>query len=1079
MATILIADDRPTDRELLVTLLGYRGHQMLEAGDGEAALAAVRKHRPSLVISDVMMPRMDGYELVRRIRDDPTIAGTPILFYSATYLPHELEALADSCGVRVLTKPSEPEAILAAVDLALEDRGDALRATGPGFQEEHLRLLTDKLVETQEELLLAIQGSNTAIWDWDTIRNVATFSPQWKSMLGYGTREIDASLTAWIDRVHAADRDCVVAAIEKCREGRAPSYEVEHRLRHKDGSYRWVLARGVARHDSQGRVTRLAGAHMDITRLKDAEAEALERARHAAFVADVAVAATEAGSTPEMLTQCADAIVRHLDAAFARIWTVSATEPVLILRASAGLYTHLDGAHARVPIGSLKIGRIAAARQPHLTNDIRGDSSVDQAWAAREGLVSFAGYPLVVSGRLEGVLALFARRPLSASTLEALASVARTIALGIERRQVDESRARFAAILEATPDFVTIGQPEGSPVFINRAARTALGIGADEHVDALYAFRKPDFQHFFETTVLPHATAHVSWTGETEYVARDGHVTPVSQVSIVHHDAQGRPQFVSTIARDISAEKLAQSRLLEATDALREAEGRMRFALDAAHVGVWEANLTTGAAYWSTTCEVMHGLQPGTFGRTLEAFIARIHSADRETVTQAIDQAIQKHTETEFEYRTVWPDRTEHWIHSTGRIVFDDHGAPVRAAGVAFDVTARRSLEEQLRQSQKMEGIGQLAGGIAHDFNNLLTVILGYSRLLLDTCGHGDPRRRDLEEIHKAGEQAGHLTQQLLAFSRKQIVQPVVLNLNELVADVTRLLGRVIGEHITLAVHLEPGPATIKADPGQIKQILVNLASNARDAMGKGGTLTVSTANVDLDEAFARVHLALTPGAYVALTVSDSGTGMDEATKTRIFEPFFTTKPVGKGTGMGLATVFGIVKQSGGSIWVYSEPGRGTSFKIYLPRVREGPAETLAAATDPIAPKGIETILVAEDDTAVRVWVEAVLKAQGYTVLAAANPEDALAVAADRPAALLLSDVVMPGFSGWELYERVRKLRPGIRALFMSGFADDATLQRAVLDTDTPFLQKPFTGTELARKVRDVLDRPLRGQDDA
>src|SRR5579864_931844 len=654
MATILIADDRPTDRELLVTLLRYRGHRLLEAGDGESALAAVRQHRPDLVISDVMMPRMDGYELVRQIRDDPTIAGTPILFYSATYLPHELEALADSCGVRVLTKPSEPEAILAAVDLALEDRGGALKAGGPRYQEEHLRLLTDKLVETQEELLLAIQGSNTAIWDWDVIRNVATFSPQWKSMLGYGAREVDTSLAAWIDRVHAADRDRVVAAIESCRDGRAPTYEVEHRLRHKDGSYRWVLARGVARHDAQGRVTRLAGAHVDITRLKHAEAEALERARHAAFVADVAVAVTEAGSTSDMLKQCAEAIVGHLDAASARIWTVSATEPVLILQASAGVYTHLDGGHARVPIGSLKIGRIAASRRPYVTNDLPSDTTVDQAWAAREGLVSFAGYPLLVGDHLEGVLALFACRPLSATTLEALTSVARTIALGIERRQLDESRARLAALLEATPDFVTIGQPDGPPLFVNRAARTALGLGADQHIDSLYAFRTPGFRHFFETIVLPHAKAHGSWTGDTEYVARDGHVTPVSQVSIVHNDARGRLQFISTIARDISAEKLAQSRLLEATEALREAEERMRFALDAAHVGVWEATLTTGAAYWSTTCEVMHGLQPGTFGRTMEAFVARIHPTDRETVTQSIDQAIRKHTDTEFEYRTVW-----------------------------------------------------------------------------------------------------------------------------------------------------------------------------------------------------------------------------------------------------------------------------------------------------------------------------------------------------------------------------------------------------------------------------------------
>ncbi len=770
-------------------------------------------------------------------------------------------------------------------------------------------------------------------------------------------------------------------------------------------------------------------------------------------------------------------MVRHLDAAFARIWTVSPAAPVLVLEASAGLYTRLDGGHARVPIGHHKIGRIAASQRPHIKNELLADSTVDQTWAAREGLVSFAGYPLLVGDRLEGVLALFARRPLSATTLEALASAARTIALGVERRHLDESRARLAAILEATPDFVTIGQPIGSPLFINRAARAALGIGANEHIETLYGFRASGFRHFFETTVLPHATAHGSWTGETEYVARGGREIPVSQVSIVHNDAQGRTQFISTIARDIAAEKHAQARLLEATGALKEAEERMRFALDAAAMGVWEAALTSGVVYWSTTCELMHGLQPGTFGRTTEAFIAGIHPADRESVTQSIDRSIQTHAEIELEYRTIWPDRTEHWIRSTGRMAFDDNGAPLRAAGVTFDVTERRALEEQLRQSQKMEGIGQLAGGVAHDFNNLLTVILGYSRMLITQFDDGDRRRRDLEEIHKAGEQASHLTQQLLAFSRKQIVQPVVLNLNDLVTDVARLLGRLIGEHITLTVELDAGSATVKADRGQIHQILVNLASNARDAMAGGGTLTISTANVELDETFAQGHLSAAPGAYVALTVSDTGGGMDEATKKRIFEPFFTTKPVGKGTGMGLATVFGIVKQSGGSIWVYSEPGRGTSFKIYLPRVREDATDARGTPTAATAPRGTEAILLAEDDNAVRGWVEAVLKQHGYTVFAARNPEEALAMAATQPAVLLLTDVVMPGLSGWELYERLRKTQPAIRALFMSGFADDATLQRSVLDSDTPFLQKPFTGQALARKVRDVLDRPRHGED--
>jgi two-component system cell cycle sensor histidine kinase/response regulator CckA len=509
----------------------------------------------------------------------------------------------------------------------------------------------------------------------------------------------------------------------------------------------------------------------------------------------------------------------------------------------------------------------------------------------------------------------------------------------------------------------------------------------------------------------------------------------------------------------------------EAIEALRTGEERMRFALESAGVGIWDMDYRTGVLRWSETLEAQYGMRPGTFGGSFDAFIERVHPDDRRAVIETVAAAAKAGGDFSVQNRSVWPNGTIRWLNGAGRIVTDEHGQAVRGIGISLDITDRRRLEQQYQQAQKMEAVGRLAGGVAHDFNNLLTAILGYCELLLADMTPEDPVHQDLTEIQKAGARASDLTRQLLAFSRKQIIEPKLLDLSAIVSDLQGMLGRLIGADVNVVFVLAPDLARVKADRGQVQQIVMNLAINARDAMPRGGTLTIETANVELDDYHAKTHIDSKPGSYVVLKVVDTGTGMNAEVRARLFEPFFTTKEPGKGTGLGLATVHGIAKQSGGMVEVESEIGEGTTFSVYFPRAEalETVPEAPTRVSRPHA--GGQTVLVVDDDEALRTLTKRLLTRHGYTVLLAANASDALRVVETNPSInVLLTDVVMPGASGPELTQQLIEQRPMLNVIYMSGYTEDAIVRHGVLKPGIVFLNKPFTSQTLLAKIREVLE---------
>jgi two-component system cell cycle sensor histidine kinase/response regulator CckA len=796
-----------------------------------------------------------------------------------------------------------------------------------------------------------------------------------------------------------------------------------------------------------------------------AEAELATHAQMQAVFADLGRLALIGGELQDLFAETVSLVARTLGVEYCEILELLPDGDALILRAGIGWNEgYTVGMATVIPGQESQAWFTLHSDEPVVVDDLGTETRFSCPLLLHEhGVVSGMSVAIRGRNRTFGILGAHTAsvRKIAADDVTFVVAVANVLAEAIDRKQAEDevrqSEARYRRVIESNVLGIFFCSVDGGITGANDAFLKMVGYSREDLHSGLMRWTDmtpPKYRELDEKAVAETMALGVCETYEKEYIRKDGSLVPIliGAATLDGDNCSGLAFIV-----DISDRKSAE-------EAFRQSESQFRALfeknLDAVLIsddlGVYVDANPAACVLLGVPCSQI-------IGRTIEDFTEEGFKAE---ASRRWEQFIKDGT-MRVEFRLLRPDGRVIDVESSATANF----LPGRHLGMLRDITERRKLEEQLRQSQRLESVGMLAGGIAHDFNNLLTVISGYSELSLKRLDKTDPVARNTEEIKKAAERATSLTSQLLAFSRKQVLQPKILNLNSVIADIQKMVGRLVGENMELRTVPGFPLGQVKADPGQIEQVILNLAVNSRDAMPNGGKITIETANVYLDEEYARGHTSVQPGWWVMLAVSDTGHGMDAETQKSIFEPFYTTKEPGKGTGLGLATVYGIVKQSGGNIWVYSEIGVGTSIKIYLPMVNDQVSEPDEEAVPPEVFMGTETILLAEDEEMVRNLARESLRLSGYTVLEAANASEALLISQQykEPIHLLLTDVVMPGMSGKELAECLVELRPDTRVLYMSGYTDQSIVHHGILDEDIAFIGKPFTPTALVVKVSRVL----------
>ena len=866
--------------------------------------------------------------------------------------------------------------------------------------------------------------------------------------LGYTHEEWLERSDMWVSRIHPDDRDRVQReALDAYTCGTA--MDTEYRMLARDGSTRWFHDRGdMLIDESTGRPT-WQGIMLDITGQRRAEQALREsEARHRTLV----------------------------ETAREGIWSVN----------EVGVTTHVNGRLCEL------LGRTADEIVGRPLFDLMAPESARKAralFAGRQagarGIAEVRDLTLVHRDGRE-VLVRMSTSPTCNDAGEfvgALAMVTDVTERQYMEQALRESEARYRHVVANAPGMVYqfVYRPDGSKgyTFVSEGARAIFGIDPDVMLGdsniPLDLMQPGDRAQF-----LARARAISATGGDFHWEGRV--CLPSGQERYIQIVARDQRQADGTVISDGLVLDETQQR--EAIRQLEQSEIRFRLAARATNDVVYDWNIPAGVHFWGETLLTAFGYDPSQLEPTYEWWLSLVHPDDTERVTTSLNAALNGTSDSWMEeYRFRRSDGTDARVLDRGYVLRDDAGKALRLVGSMIDLTEHQLLEEQLRQSQKMEAIGRLAGGVAHDFNNIITVIKGNTGLLLESMAITDSRRDDVRQIADAADRAGGLTRQLLAFSRKQILKPRVLSVNDVVKNLEPMLGRLIGEDVAVETRLADGIGSIMADAGQLEQVLINLAVNARDAMPEGGRMLLETAEVTLDGRYAAMHVGqertvVLPGEYVMLSMSDTGSGMSREVQARIFEPFFTTKEPGKGTGLGLSTVYGIVKQSGGHVWVYSEVGEGTVFKLYFPKVENAaaaPAGQMAQA--PVA-GGSETILLVEDEDSVRRLARRILHHRGYRVLESRNGKEALEVATHHPGPihLVLTDVIMPEMSGRGLVERLRAVRPTSAVVYMSGYTADDVVRRGLFEPGSRFVQKPFIPDELLGVIREILDEGSGGR---
>jgi PAS domain S-box-containing protein len=825
--------------------------------------------------------------------------------------------------------------------------------------------------------------------------------------------------------------------------------------------------------------------------------EILRRSRELSVLYKIDRAASQSLNLDKVLNDALEATLEGLGIEAGGIYFLEPGGEILTLRVHHGVSDEFVKNMQYLKLGEGACGRAVAEKRPVILYRTKCPPEGLAAFVVAKGLQTFASTPLLVSGEPVGAMNLVMGQPrtFSPEELELLTAIGQQLGIATQNARLYETAQQELADRKRAEEALQDEREKLETVTQNIGAGLAI-ISKDYRTLWANKVLKDLFGDVEGKTCYSTYNQRAEiclGCGVREVFERGAEIIPHEQVG---KDVDGNTiwsEIIATPVKDKDGNITAALELVipiterkKAEKALRESEERYRLLAENATDVIWTADMGLNVTYVSPSVYRTRGYTPEeimamelTEQLTPDSIAFANQVLSEELAVEAReDKDLKRSRKLELEFTR--KDGSTYWSEVNLTFIRDPEGKAVGLLGVSRDIAERKraeremmALQEQLRQSQKMEAIGRLAGGIAHDFNNLLTIIKGYSQLSLVDLKEDDPLRTNIEGIKNAADRAADLTRQLLAFGRRQIMEMKVLDLNTILRNLEKMLRRLIGEDIELTISSGDDLGRVKVDPGQIEQVIMNLAVNARDAMLRGGKLTIEIANMVLDEEYACKHVAVKPGHYVMLSVSDTGIGMTPEVRERVFEPFFTTKEKGKGTGLGLSTVYGIVKQSGGNIWVYSEFGRGTTFKIYLPQVDE-PLERLGRRVEVNEiPRGTETILLVEDEEEVRNLAMRFLESRGYKVLEASQGLEAFLIAEEYEGIihLLMTDVVMPKLSGRELADRIAEIRPEIKVLFMSGYADHAIVHHGVLEEGMNYLQKPFTLDGLAKKVREVLNK--------